>query len=233
MMGDEGLAKTVGIIGGMGPLATVDVMQKIINHTPAKNEQEHLHLIVDNNPQIPDRQAAICGTGTDPSPYILCSAHLLQRAGAELLAIACNTAHAFLPVIQDEIDIPIFNMQTETAIHMETMKIQKAGLLAADGTLHMKLFHEPMDVRGMMMLEPDIAMQKIVMDGIHYIKKGDLGSGEKCFLKVAEFLVEKGAEVIIAGCTEVSLVLHSAEKLQIIDPADILAQSLVKAALEL
>lgn len=226
------MSKTVGIMGGMGPLATVDMMRKIITHTPAKIDQEHLHIIVDNYPQTPDRTAAIFGEGPDPTPYMIRSAQLLQRAGAELLVIACNAAHYFATAVQQEIDIPILNMQNEAAIYVKESKIHKVGLLASKSTLQKNLYHVPFQTHGIIMLEPDHKMQENVMKGIFSIKRGDLNTGADYFTKAAQFLSQEGAEAIVAGCTEVPLVLQSTETLQIIDPTDILAQAVVKTAYE-
>ncbi|ASK63787.1 aspartate racemase [Virgibacillus phasianinus] len=222
------MSKTVGIIGGMGPMATVDMMQKIISHTPAKTDQEHLHIIVDNNPKIPDRMAAILSGGTDLVPFLVQSAQLLQNTGAELLVIACNSAHYFLPEVQKEVTVPILNMPNETAIYMKKLALKKVGMLATDATLRKKLFHKPFQSQGITLLEPDPYMQKMVMKGIFHIKQGDLKSGKACFLSVCDLLVKNGAEAIVAGCTEISLVLHSTAAVIVIDPTDILTQSVVK-----
>jgi aspartate racemase len=224
------MSKTVGIMGGMGPLATADLMRKIITHTPAEKDQEHLHIIVDNYPQTPDRTAAILGKGPDPTPYMIRSAQLLQRAGADFLVIACNSAHYFITAVQEAIDIPIMNMQNETARYAEESNIHKVGLLAATGTVQEKLYHKPFQTHGISVLQPEPKMQEIVMKGIFSIKGGDLDTGADCFAEAAQVLAQEGAEAIIAGCTEVPLVLHSTETLQVLDPTDILAQAVVKAA---
>ncbi|ASN06056.1 cysteate racemase [Virgibacillus necropolis] len=226
------MSKTIGIMGGMGPLATTDMMRKIIMQTPAKIDQEHLHIIVDNYPQIPDRMAAILGEGTDPVPYLIKSAQLLQKAGADLLVIACNSAHYFLPAVQKEIDIPILNMPNEAALYIKKLKFCKVGLVATDATLQKRLYRKPFQSLGITLLEPDPTMQARVMKGISYIKEGDLKMGTDCLEKAAYFLYQQGAEAIVAGCTEVSLVLHSTESLTVLDPTDIVTQSVVKAAFE-
>src|SRR5205085_11559342 len=97
------MQKVDGIIGGMGPLATVDLMNKIIFYTPAKKDQDHIHIIVDNYSQIPDRTTAILGKGTDPAPFIIQSAQRLENAGADFLVIACNTAHFYFNSIENSI----------------------------------------------------------------------------------------------------------------------------------
>ena len=107
--------KTIGIIGGMGPMATVDLMQKIIQATDAHEDQEHIHILVDNNTDIPDRTAAILGQGPSPLPELLKSAERLTTQGADFLIMGCNTAHYFLPLMLPELKIPVISMIEATA----------------------------------------------------------------------------------------------------------------------
>ena len=107
--------KTIGIIGGMGPMATVDLMQKIILATDAREDQEHIHLLIDNNTDIPDRTAAILGQGTSPVPELLKSADRLTAQGADFLIMGCNTAHFFLPLMMPFLKIPFISMIEATA----------------------------------------------------------------------------------------------------------------------
>lgn len=135
--------KVIGILGGMGPEATIDLFYKIIKLTPAEKDQDHLRIIIDNNPKIPDRIAAILGKGEDPLPVLQETARNLEKAGADFIIIPCNTAHYFLSSIQESIKIPILNMIEETA--KETQKripqIQKVGLLASIGVYETKIYH--------------------------------------------------------------------------------------------
>jgi aspartate racemase len=104
------MTKIAGIIGGMGPLSTIELLEKIFNYTPAEREQNHLRVLVDNHPQIPDRTDFIIGKGISPLPMMTESARLLQKWGADFLAIACNTAHYFYADIQKSVSIPLLNM---------------------------------------------------------------------------------------------------------------------------
>jgi len=136
--------KIIGILGGMGPEATVDLFYKIIKLTPAEKDQEHLRIIIDNNPKIPDRTAAILGKGEDPLPALQETAQSLEKAGADFIIIPCNTAYYFLSSIQESVKIPILNMIEETA--KETRKkippIKKVGLLASVGVYETKIYHQ-------------------------------------------------------------------------------------------
>ncbi|WP_088225996.1 amino acid racemase [Desulfosporosinus sp. FKB] len=226
------MSKTVGIMGGMGPLATVDMLHKIIEHTPAHIDQEHLHIIVDDFPQIPDRTAAIVEQKTDPRPFMIQSARLLEKAGVDLIVMACSTAHYFWRDIANSIKPPVLNIQVETARFVRTLNFNKVGLLATDGTLKTKLYQIACLNEGITVLDPDSLHQKLVMKGIYAIKAGDLVTGGQCLSAIAHELVSRGAEAIIAGCTEIPLVLHSTQDLTIIDPTEILAEAVVQAALQ-
>ncbi|PEP91596.1 aspartate racemase [Bacillus wiedmannii] len=224
------MQKVVGIIGGMGPLATVDLMNKIIFYTPAMKDQEHIHIIADNYSQIPDRTTAILGKGIDPTPYMIQSAQRLQNAGADFLVIACNTAHFFFESVEKSVGIPILHMPLETANFLQENNFRKVGLLATDGTINTKLYQHSCNSYGIEVIEPDKEMQKKVMKGIYAIKGGNLETGLLCLSTVANDLTKRGAEVIIAGCTEVPLVLKSSQDICIIDPTEILAKVVIKTA---
>jgi aspartate racemase len=225
------MSKTIGIIGGMGPFATVDLMNKIIRQTPASHDQDHIHMIVDNYPQIPDRTLAIYGGGVDPTPFLTLSAKRLQHAGADFIIIACNTAHYFSPTVEKLIDIPILHMPHETVHFIRKMNITEVGLLATDGTIKTKIYQDALEGRGITVTVPDTHTEMQVMDGIYAVKSGDLQKGIHCLTEAAESLSKSGVKVIIAGCTEISLVLLSTGTFQIIDPSEILAKNVVKLAL--
>ena len=110
--------KIIGILGGMGPEATIDLFQKIVKLTPAQQDQEHLRIIIDNNPKIPDRTKAILHGGENPLPELIKTAQNLERAGADFIIIACNTAHYYLPEIQKTVNITIFSIMQETALYI-------------------------------------------------------------------------------------------------------------------
>lgn len=226
------MQKVVGIIGGMGPLATVDLMNKIIFYTPAMKDQDHIHIIVDNYSQIPDRTTAILGKGTDPTPFIIQSAQRLENAGADFLAIACNTAHFYFKSIKNSVSIPILHMPLETACYLHENNLSRVGLLATDGTINTGLYQHSCRAYDINVIVPDIEMQKEVMEGIYAIKGSDLEKGRLYLSKVANKLINRGAEAIIAGCTEIPLVLKSSQDICVIDPTEILAKTVIKTASE-
>jgi aspartate racemase len=223
----------IGILGGMGPEATLECFESVINQTPASTDQEHLHVIVENNPKIPDRTEAILNDGEDPVPMLKSSARRLEKAGADLIIIPCNTAHYFIDKITEVIDIPIINMIETTIAKLPSPS--KAGLLATNGTIETGIYEKYVP-SGVEIKYPDKEYQQIVMKGIYGkegIKSGCKGTElKRSFLRVVDHLREKGANTIIAGCTEIRLVLTSSdlEDMNLLTPIDLVAKKAVGRA---
>ena len=218
-------------MGGMGPLATVDLMSKIIHLTPAKSDQDHIHMIVDNYPQIPDRTSAIFGKGASPLPSMIESANRLEAAGADMIAIACNTAHYYRNDIQASVNIPILDMPKEAVRFIENKGLKSMALLATDGTLSTNLYQESLREQGIAVVEPDKMTQDRIMEGIYAVKSGDLDEGKKLLLQAAKIVLDQGAEAILAACTEIPLVLSELDGIRVIDPTEILAKTIVDRCL--
>lgn len=233
----------LGILGGVGPLATVDFMNKIIQSTPAKKDQEHIKMVVEQNPQIPDRTANLLHNETDPTITMFSTCKRLEAEGADAIAIPCNTAHAFVSSIQEHLNIPIINMLTTTAEHIleDYGKQTKVGLLATSGTLQSKVYYDVLKAFGFEIITPDEAHQSYVMESI-YGEKGvkagyTTGICKTHILKAADFVSDLGAEVIILGCTELPLlfpaeteIVYEGRKVPLIDPTLVLAKKIVKMA---
>jgi aspartate racemase len=226
--------KIIGILGGMGPEATIDLFYKIIKFTPAAKDQEHLRIIIDNNPKIPDRTAAILGKGEDPLPALQKTARNLEKAGADFIIIPCNTAHYFLSSIRESVRIPVLNMIEETAkdIQQRIPQIQKVGLLASVGTYKTELYHQQFKKMNIEVVYPDEKDKDAVMKAIYAVKAGDLSEGVKSnILKIAQKLIDEGVKVIIAGCTEIPLILKDGDiPVPLIDPSQVLAKIAVQKA---
>ena len=226
--------KIIGILGGMGPEATIDLFYKIIKLTPAEKDQDHLRIIIDNNPKIPDRSAAILGKGEDPLPALQETAKNLEKAGANFIIIPCNTAHYFLPSIQESVKIPVLNMIEETA--KETQKrnssIKKTGLLASIGTYKAEIYNKYFKKYNIEVISPEEKDKEEVMRVIYAVKAGNLSEEvKKSIISIAQKLIDKGAEAIITGCTEIPLILKEEDvSVSIIDPTQILAKAAVKKA---
>lgn len=223
--------KTVGILGGMGPEATVDLYLKLIKATPAKVDQEHLRVIIDSNPKIPDRTAAILQGGEDPLPLLRETANNLTRAGADLILIPCNTAHYFHAKVQESCSVPVLNMIKECAQWGKThiANLSRVGLLASSGTVATGLYHDTLKVYGVEVLIPSEEEQKLVMDVIYKIKAGHPGAQLKdTLLEASRGILAAGAQALVLGCTELPIVLKEGEApVPILDPTDILARRAV------
>lgn len=227
--------KTVGILGGMGSESTARFFLKVIKSTPAKTDQDHLRIFIDNNPNIPDRTQAILGLGKSPVEEATKSIRNLENAGVDIIAMPCNTIHYFYSELQHSTDIPILNMISETAsyIHNTFPDMEKIGLLATTGTMKTRLYHNAID--GIEIIFPDEELQEKAMNSIYGeegIKAGYTeGSSRNDILEVIEVLLKEGAEAIILGCTELSLLSIKEEvPVPLIYPSQVLAEVVVKKA---
>jgi len=227
--------KIIGILGGMGPEATIDLFQKIVKLTPAKQDQDHIRIIIDNNPKIPDRTKSIIGTETNPLPELVKTANNLERAGVDFIIIPCNTAHFFYQDIQKEVNIPILNMIKETAdyINQTLPEINRVCLFATKGTYKAGLYQTFLEEIKVETLMPTKNEQEQIMSMIYNIKSGY--SLEKLKIQIKELAISyinKGAEGIITGCTELPLILEEGDiPIPVIDPTKILALKAIKLAI--
>ncbi|QEK12479.1 amino acid racemase [Crassaminicella thermophila] len=197
--------KKLGILGGMGPLATADLFRKIILLTKAKCDQEHIHILIDNNTSIPDRTAHLIAGGEDPRKYLIESAKRLESMGADFLIMPCNTAHYFYEDIIKEIKIPFLNMIEETAKFIsEKYDQKKIGLLATEGTCKTGVYDNIFNKYDLEIIKP-IKNQKYVTDFIYGIKAGHNDINLEGFHKAVEELQENNTEIFILGCTELSV----------------------------
>jgi aspartate racemase len=226
--------KIIGIVGGMGPEATADLYMRIIRATPVEKDQDHHRIIIDSNPKVPDRTPAIVGDGESPLPLMIDTAKNVEKAGADFLIMPCNTAHYFYDQLQGSVEIPVLHMIKLSASYTKKTypKVRKAGLLATDGTIASELYHDAYGKQGIEIITPDEDGQEKVMKAIYQdIKRGKLDPGRKKLHHEAERLIDNGAEAILNGCTEVSIVLHPGDvEVPIVDPLQVLAEEAVKLA---
>ena len=198
--------KTIGIIGGMGPLATADLFEKIVGHTKAACDQEHLHVVIDSNTNIPDRTAALLHGGADPLPELVKSAGRLEKMGADVLIMPCNTAHNYYDGIAAAVSVPVLHMVRLTAQALVERGVKKAGLLATDGTVRTGIYQKSFAGSGVELLTPDEAGQRAVMEMIYQgVKAGDMAFDAQPARQAMERLLAAGAEVLTLGCTELPL----------------------------
>jgi aspartate racemase len=227
--------RVIGILGGMGPEATLDLYRDIINLTPAKRDQDHIQVLIYSNPKIPDRTKGIEGTGDSPVPSLIESARILEKGGAGIIAMPCNAAHHFLTEIQRGISIPILDMIEEACqrLRVQFPGSKSAGLIASDGTVVSGIYAKALAKRRMDVLVPGEADQQRVQAAIDQVKLGihDRATRET-FQSVGLRLAEAGAEPIILGCTEVPLAFNADEvRYPTLNPTRILAEAAVAWAL--
>ena len=226
------MKKTIGIIGGMGPLATADLFQKIVLHTQASCDQDHLRVLIDSNTNIPDRTAALLYNGADPVPELVSSARGLERQGAEILVMPCNTAHNFYNAVQEAVSVPVLDMIRLTVQALSEQGIKKAGLIATDGTIQTGIYQRTFLGTGVELLTPEEEGQRAVMDMIYKgVKAGRQDYDAYAARRTMESLMKQGAETLILGCTELPLavVLYRLE-FPVTDPTMELALGAIRAA---
>lgn len=221
-----------GVLGGMGPAATVHFMARVQALSGALRDQDHVRLIVDLNPRVPDRNAASAGKGDSPESVLAAMTEGLERAGAEFIVMPCNAAHAHAAAIKAATRLPFFSIIEETANEVSRLGATTAGILAAGACLEASLYQDALIARGIEPVVPHAAAQDAFMALLYRIKAGDLdaevGAGMRA---LADALIEAGAEAVIAGCTEIPLVLGADDiAVPLIDSTDALARATIAAA---
>jgi aspartate racemase len=218
----------------MGPAATVDFLGKVLAADPATREQDKIRLIVDCNPGVLDRNAAVRGEGPSPGPALAAMAKGLVDAGADFLVIACNTAHAWSADITDAVDAPLISMIEAVCERVAAARpgARRIGLLAGQGCLDAGLYQAAFTARGWEAIIPGPLLQARFMDALYRVKAGAKGEAERAdFLACANATIAEGAEVVVAGCTELPLVLNAGDlAAPLIDSSQVLAERTVAYA---
>ena len=212
--------RTVGVLGGMGPQATVDFFAKLTEATYAEHESDHVHVLIDSDPTVPDRTAAVTGTGPSPAPHLAAMARGLVAAGADVLVMPCNTAHAFEAEIRAAVPgVPFLSLIDATAdavvahaLGADAASPRTVGLLSTTGTLRARIYHDAFARRGVAVLAPSEAEQHVVTAAIGAVKTGRATDAVRASLRaVAERLVSAGAQVVVTACTELPLLLRDGD----------------------
>lgn len=199
--------QVLGVIGGLGPLATAYFMELVVNMTLAQSEQENVDMIVYNFPSIPDRTGYLLGSNLkSPLPGLRSVAQSLARQRVSCIAIPCVTAHYFYRELQNSVSIPILNAIAETASLLKANGIRKVGIMATDGTIRSRLLTEELDNAGIIPIVPTAERQKDVMHLIYENIKVGKPPEMARFFRVQKELVDCGAQVILLGCTELSII---------------------------
>ena len=224
--------KTIGIIGGMGPLATVDIFKKIVTNTCAQSDQEHIRILIDNNTEIPDRTKAIMQNDKSPLPQLIKSAVSLWALGAQILVIPCNTAHFFYSELQKNVEIPILNMIELTCKGLYDKKIKKAGLLATQGTVNSNIYQNILKKYDIDVVVPDANGQRAITDLIYKgVKSGNKDYNTSNVKTVLDNMIKNGAQILILGCTELPVAMEMYNlNYPVCDPTLYLARGAVIAA---
>lgn len=229
--------KTVGILGGMGPEATVDLMQRIIALTPAADDADHIRCIVDNNPKVPSRiKAIIEGRGEDPGPCMADMGQRLETWGADFLVIACNTAHHYYPAVRNAVKIPVIHLPGLVTDHLirHYPDHKNIGILASPAVAMTGLYTQRFTPHGLTDIWPDQKFQEQMLTVIKSVKKGDSGPAVvEAYKKVCSHLAEKGATLAIVACTELSALGNDGDcslPIPSVDAAQVLAQEIVDVA---
>lgn len=227
--------KRLGILGGMGPEAAIDLQMKILRLTPAQKDQEHLPVVVWNVPQIPDRTAAIIGSGESPLGAMHQAIQGLERTGAQRIVIACNTAHHWYAELQAKTSTPIIHIAD--AVHAELANsvepVRCVGLMATQGTVRSGFYADRLARLGVQLVLPEPASQQALGTAIGFLKSGQYDAAAKIVDQVAQELLNLGAQRLILGCTELPLVVEKlSTKALCIDATVALARAAVSACLE-
>lgn len=201
--------KRIGIIGGMGPLATVDLYKKIIDLTGASKDQENISLIIDSCPDIPDRTDYILNpdVAKNPLPFLIQSANRLRNCNCDAICLSCNTAHFFIEEIQDSVDVKILRMNeiVVDALLKDYGNVRNVAVLATTGTKVAKIYEKILSKHNINSVFIDEKTQNLIMKCIYAVKANKINEFKPIFKSIMQNLE---ADVFIAGCTEIPILLE-------------------------
>ncbi|HHX03015.1 MAG TPA: amino acid racemase [Tissierellia bacterium] len=225
------MTKIVGIIGGMGPLASVDLQRKIIENTVADEDQDHLHVITDCNSQIPDRTAAILHGGKDPLPEMINSAKRLEQAGAQVLVMACNTAHFYLEQMRPAVSIPFLSMIEAAIEEAKRQDAKRVVIFSTTATQEKGLYELRCQKEGMEVLALSEEEKELMMRIIYAMKAGVMDHGIEEAKALLERKRQEGADVFFTACTELAIYFQEDDFVgPFVDPTEALARKVVRYA---
>jgi aspartate racemase len=223
-----------GVLGGMGPLATVDFMSSVISLNPIETEKDHIHLIVDQNPHVPNRQIKTPAQRKKISSLLMDRAIKLEAAGADFLVMPCNTAHMFADAIKKVINIPFLHIVEETIAEILCYHSEKTtvGIMATSACLTSMIYQDGLINANRKFIVPSDCFQEKCMEIIFSIKDGrDIKFMQNEMQEIAEHLITMGAEIIIAGCTEIPLVIKDNDiNIPLISSTEVLALKTIEFA---
>jgi aspartate racemase len=230
--------KVLGVLGGMGPLASAHFMLRLTQLTPASRDQEHIPTILWSDPRVPDRPAAWEGTGADPLPWLLRGISGLTQAGCGAIAIPCNTAHGWFEPMAEAAGVPILHIVDAAATDLRRIGVTRGtiGLMATATTLAMRLYQQRLAASGWDIIEPEPAqMDRLVTPAIALVKVNRLAEAYQPLAEVVNSLAGRGAAAVVLGCTEIPLGIQAgpadALRVPVVDTIDALARAAIAWAL--
>jgi aspartate racemase len=228
--------RLIGVLGGMGPAATADFLAKLVALTPARCDQDHLPVLVLNQPHIPDRSSHILGHGPDPLPYLLAGIDLLNQAEVGLVVVTCNTAHHWFAQMARRSRAPMLHIARACVSALPAGENKRVAIFATRGAIAAGVYQRELVDQGLEWLIPDAgAHQGAIDDCIRAVKAGDLARGSACLTAALATALAQGAQAVILGCTELPVAARQidAQPLRLIDSTLELARQAVKHALYL
>ena len=230
--------KVLGVLGGMGPLASAHFMLRLTLLTPAERDQEHIPAVLWSDPRVPDRTAASLGTGPDPLAWLLRGINGLKAAGCGAIAIPCNTAHGWFDPMIRSAEMPILHIVDAAATELRRIGISRGcvGLMGTAATLAMRLYQDRLEAEGWQVVEPEPGqMARLVTPAIAAVKANRITEAYTPLAEVVNSLAARGATAVVLGCTEIPLGIQAgpADALQVpvIDTIDALARASIAWAL--
>jgi aspartate racemase len=238
-MGTIGMTdKVLGVLGGMGPLASAQFMLRLTLLTPAERDQDHIPAVLWSDPRVPDRNAARLGTGPDPLPWLMRGIDGLRAAGCGAVAIPCNTAHGWFDKMEAQAGLPILHIVDAAAADLRRIGITNGtiGLMGTEATLAMRLYQNRLAAQGWEIIEPDPAqMARLVTPSIAAVKANRVADAYQPLAEVVNSLASRGATAVVLGCTEIPLGIQAgpaeALRVPVVDTIDALARAAIAWAL--
>ena len=226
--------KVLGVLGGMGPLASAHFMLRLTLLTPAGRDQDHIPAVLWSDPRVPDRNAARLGTGPDPLPWLMRGIHGLLAAGCGAIVIPCNTAHGWFEPMCQTAPVPILHIVDAAATDLSRIGIAGGtiGLMGTAATLAMRLYQDRLRARGWDIIEPEPAqMEHLVSPAIAAVKANRVAEAYAPLVEVANRLASRGAAAVVLGCTEIPLGIQAgpaeALRVPVVDTIDALARAAI------
>ena len=231
-MHEMAMGRVLGVLGGMGPLASAHFMARLTLLTPAERDQDHVPAILWSDPRVPDRGLAARGVGPDPLPFLVRGLHGLAAAGCGAVAIPCNTAHGWIDGMRTATKLPILHIVDAAAADLRRQGIQPGpvGIMGTAATLKMRLYQDYLVAVGWPCIEPTSQeMERLIVPGIARVKANRVNDAYTPLAEAVSALHQRGAQAVILGCTEIPLGIqagpYEALRVPLVDTIDALARA--------